>query len=66
MTMSLADVYYSVDGYWKGNSAISKLAEKAGVTKAEAKEWLQKQAIWQIYHLQNIFLGLTGLLISLI
>ena len=45
----LSKIYYSVGGYWKGYSAISKLAKKANVTKDEAKAWLEKQAIWQIY-----------------
>ena len=51
-------IYYSTDGYWKGYSAIPKLAEKANrakpshevkVSEDEAKQWLEKQAIWQIY-----------------
>ena len=45
----LSKVYYSVDGYWKGYSAIKKLAEKANVSEAEAKSWLTKQKLWQIY-----------------
>ena len=42
-------IYYSAEGYWKGYTAISKLAEKAKVSENAAKQWLQKQAIWQIY-----------------
>ena len=54
----LSKIYYSTDGYWKGYSAINKLAEKANrakpshevkVSEDEAKKWLEKQAIWQIY-----------------
>ena len=54
----LERIYYSTEGYWKGYSAIPKLAEKANrakpshevkVSEDEAKQWLQKQAIWQIY-----------------
>ena len=45
----LSKIYYSTEGYWKGYSAIPKLAEKARVSENEAKQWLQKQAIWQIY-----------------
>ena len=45
----LSKIYYSTEGYWKGYSAINKLAEKAKVCENEAKQWLQKQAIWQIY-----------------
>ena len=42
-------IYYSTGGYWKGYSAIPKLAEKVKVREDMAKQWLQKQAIWQIY-----------------
>ena len=45
----LSKIYYSTYGYWKGYSAISKLAEKAKVSEDEAKRWLEKQALWQIY-----------------
>ena len=39
----LADIYYSPRGYWKG------LATAAKVTEQQTKDWLKKQAIWQIY-----------------
>ena len=42
-------LYYSTDGYWKGYSAIPKLAKAAKVSEKVAKEWLEKQALWQIY-----------------
>ena len=42
-------IYYSPKGYWKGLAAIDKLARAAKVTTSEAKNWLKKQAIWQIY-----------------
>ena len=45
----LSKIYYSPGGYWKGYSAFSKLADAAGVSENEAKEWLKKQALWQIY-----------------
>ena len=47
--VSLSKIYYSPGGYWKGYSAFSKLADAAGVSENEAKEWLKKQALWQIY-----------------
>lgn len=46
---NLSKIYYSSEGYWKGFSAISKLANAANVSEAEAKYWLEKQALWQIY-----------------
>ena len=45
----LANIYYSPRGYWKGLAAIKKLATAAKVTEQQAKDWLKKQAIWQIY-----------------
>ena len=45
----LSKIYYSPGGYWKGYSAFSKLADAAGVSENEAKDWLKKQALWQIY-----------------
>ena len=45
-SLSLSKIYYSPGGYWKGYSAFSKLADAAGVSENEAKEWLKKQALW--------------------
>ena len=45
----LSSIYYSPKGYWKGLTAIRKLASAAKVSKDEAKDWLKKQALWQIY-----------------
>ena len=49
MDAKLAKIYYSPQGYWKGTSAIKKLAEAGNVTEDAAKKWLIKQALWQIY-----------------
>ena len=45
----LEKVYYSPKGYWRGFSAIKRLSAAAKVSEEEAKSWLKKQAIWQIY-----------------
>ena len=45
----MEEIYYSPSGYWHGESAVNKLSQKAGVSKKEAREWLSKQPIWQIY-----------------
>ena len=42
-------VYYSTRGYWKGYAAIQKLSKEAQVSEKDAKKWLEKQALWQIY-----------------
>ena len=49
MDRKLERVYYSPQGYWKGISAIKKLADAASVPEVVAKEWLFRQALWQIY-----------------
>ena len=49
MDGKLAKIYYSPQGYWKGASAIKKLAEAANVPENVSKQWLYKQALWQIY-----------------
>ena len=45
----LSNIYYSPQGYWKGLTAVKKLASGANVPGDVAKDWLKKQAIWQIY-----------------
>ena len=42
-------IYYSDGGYWRGKSAIQRLAEVTGSTKEEAEKWLLKQPLYQIY-----------------
>ena len=42
-------IYYSDDGYWRGKSAIQKLAKALGSMKEEAEKWLLKQPLYQIY-----------------
>ena len=49
LSARLASIYYSPRGYWKGLTAIIQLASAAKVTEQQAKDWLKKQAIWQIY-----------------
>ena len=49
MDAKLAKIYYSPQGYWKGVSAIKKLADAAKVPEDAAKQWLIKQGVWQIY-----------------
>ena len=49
LTAKLSRIYYSPRGYWKGLTAIKKLASAAKVPEDVAKDWLKKQAIWQIY-----------------
>ena len=45
----LAKIYYIPQGYWKGIVAVKKLANAAKVSPETAKQWLVKQALWQVY-----------------
>ena len=49
MDKKFNQIYYSDDGYWRGRSAIQKLAKASGSTKVEAERWLLKQPLYQIY-----------------
>ena len=49
MDKKFKQIYYSDDGYWRGKSAIQKLAKASGLTKEEAERWLLKQPLYQIY-----------------
>ena len=39
---TLSAINYSPRGYWKGLTAIKKLASAAKVTEQQAKDWLKK------------------------
>ena len=45
----MKSIYCSAKGYWKGHAAIVKLSQEAKVSEDDAKRWLEKQALWQIY-----------------
>ena len=49
MDEKFKQIYYSDYGYWRGRSAIQKLAKKTGTTNEEAEKWLLKQPLYQIY-----------------
>ena len=49
MDKKFKQIYYSDGGYWRGRSAIQKLAKASGSTKEEAEKWLLKQPLYQIY-----------------
>ena len=42
-------IYYSDNGYWRGESAIQKLSRASGSIKEEAEKWPMKQPLYQIY-----------------
>ena len=49
MDDKLQRIYYSPKAYWRGLAADKKLAAAAKVSEQVARDWLKRQAIWQIY-----------------
>ena len=49
MDKKFKQIYYSDGGYWRGKSAIQRLAKASDSTKEEAEKWLLKQPLYQIY-----------------
>jgi len=45
----LSSIYYTPKSYWRGLAAIKKLTTAAKVSEQVARDWLKRQAIWQIY-----------------
>ena len=49
MEDKFAKIYFSPQGYWRGETAVNNLAAAAGSTKLQARKWLEQQPIYQIY-----------------
>jgi IS30 family transposase len=49
MESELSRIYYSPKMYWRGVGAVKKLAAMAKVSESDAREWLKRQTIWQVY-----------------
>ena len=49
MDKKIKQIYYSDGGYWRGKSAIQRLAKASASTKEEVEKWLLKQPLYQIY-----------------
>ena len=49
MDKKFKQIYYSDGGYWRGQSAIQRLAKASGSMKEEAEKWLLKKPLYQIY-----------------
>ena len=45
----LQDIYYQPNDPWKGQKAIKKLKELSKEKSKVIKEWLSRQAIWQVH-----------------
>ena len=41
-------VYYQPNHFWKGQKAVKKLKELSGEKPKAVKQWLSRQAFWQV------------------
>ena len=42
-------IYYQPNNLWKGQAAVKKLAELSGEKPKVIKQWLSRQAFWQVH-----------------
>ena len=42
-------IYYQPNHLWKGKKAVKKLAELSGEKPKVIKQWLSRQAFWQVH-----------------
>ena len=49
VTFKLYPVYYQPDHLWKGQKAVKKLAEYSKEKSKVIKQWLSRQAFWQVH-----------------
>ena len=45
----LREVYYKPKNIWKGSIAISKLHKLTEISRKNVKEWIGRQALWQVH-----------------
>ena len=45
----LTNVYYKHNNLWRGSRAIGKLHKLTEISRKNVKEWLAKQALWQVH-----------------
>ena len=42
-------IYYQPNHLWKGQKAVKKLRELSGEKSKAVKQWLSRQAFWQVH-----------------
>ena len=42
-------IYHQPNHFWKGQKAVKKLKEHSGEKPKEVKQWLSRQAFWQVH-----------------
>ena len=55
-------IYYQPNHLWKGKAAVKKLAEYSKEKPKTVKQWLSRQAFWQV-HLPALKFGDKSLII---
>ena len=49
VTLKMDRLYYPPNHLWKGQAAVKKLAELSGEKSKVIKQWLSRQAFWQVH-----------------
>ena len=49
VTLKIDRLYYQPNHFWKGLKAVKKLAELSGEKPKTVKQWLSRQAFWQVH-----------------
>ena len=49
VTLKMDKIYYQPNHLWKGQKAGKKLAELSGEKPKTVKQWLSRQAFWQVH-----------------
>ena len=49
VTLKMDRLYYQPNHLWKGKAAVKKLAELSGEKPKVIKQWLSRQAFWQVH-----------------
>ena len=48
-TLKMDKVYYQPNHLWKGQKPVKKLKELSGEKPKAVKQWLSRQAFWQVH-----------------
>ena len=48
-TLKMDKIYYQPNHLWKGQKAVKKLRELSGEKPKTVKQWLSRQAFWQVH-----------------
>ena len=49
VTLKMDKIYYQPNHLWKGKAAVKKLAGLSGEKPKTVKQWLSRQAFWQVH-----------------